>query len=77
MTIAVDWDVNNQTPQNGRPPDKSLFLKKKIFLNQNICCAYPECDGSFEHPKHRLKQIEWEKTQFFYAENFCLPGHMT
>ena len=30
-----------------------------LFLNQNICCGYSkepsQWDGSFEHPKHKLK----------------------
>ena len=36
--------------------NRKLFF---LFLNQNICCGYSKepshRDGSFEHPKHKLK----------------------
>ena len=48
--------VNNSGSQIRVLNRKSFFL----FLYQNICCGYSKetsrLDGSFEHPKHMLKQ---------------------
>ena len=50
-----------------------------LFLIQNICCGYskepPQCDGSFEHPKHMLKLIG-KKIIAIYPNFFCLSGPM-
>ena len=54
-----------------RPPDKSAWLKNNFrILNRNICsCGYSKepsqrdgsCwGGSFEHPKHMFKLMDWE-----------------
>ena len=54
-----------------RRPEKSAWLKNIfLILNQNICsCGYSKepsqrdgsCwDGSFEHPKHMSKLMDWE-----------------
>ena len=50
-------------------PDEAPFCSINIqkvfflFLNQNICCGYskePSQWGSFEHPKHMLKNFKKE-----------------
>ena len=47
-----------------------------LFLNQNICYGYSkepsQCDGSFEHPKLMIKQINmkvnFKNKKFAYLE---------
>ena len=52
---------------------KSVFQIFFLFLNQNICCGYsidpPQCDSSFEYPKHMLKLIGKKKNYNFMLKN--------
>ena len=45
----------------GRVTENYIFL----FLSQNICCGClkepSQWEGSYEHPKHMLKQLDKEK----------------
>ena len=58
------WVPNTYVNTDGQENIHS-FTKKLIILllNQNICCGYSkelsqiQWDGSFEHPKHMLKQM--------------------
>ena len=59
-----------------RPPDKSAYLKKKIFLIRNICCGCSkepsQWDGSFEHPKHIFNLMGKEVNVILSAQTILI-----